>query len=330
MKQQRNTTLDLLKVLATYMVVFIHVIFGGKTGVIVDALARFAVPLFFLSSGYFSRGISPEKIKKRIFYILRLLIFASVVCFLWDGREVLLHPGMATLTAYVQRKITLMTVMKLLVFNLAISCEHLWYLLAMLYVYVVFFVTTRLAIRERLQYTIAGGLLVLQLLLGEGLRVAGMEIPEILIRNFLMMGIPFFWLGLFVKQYEDSLKKAPVPAIVLLLIFGIAEVIVSRELFGKNELYLGSVLILLAGVLVFVKYPDVRYPGIISRLSGCSVYIYIFHIMISEMCLMVYGDIWQTSPVLLMTHPLIVSFLSTLLALAIHGCQRKFRSKISS
>ena len=64
MNAQKNYTLELLKLFASYMVVFIHVLFYGQTGVIMDTLARFAVPLFFLVSGYYSFQIRDEKIKK--------------------------------------------------------------------------------------------------------------------------------------------------------------------------------------------------------------------------------------------------------------------------
>ena len=60
MGKEKNMTLELIKLFAAYMVVFIHVMFQGEFGVLVDALARFAVPLFFWVSGFFSYGISTE------------------------------------------------------------------------------------------------------------------------------------------------------------------------------------------------------------------------------------------------------------------------------
>ena len=58
---QKNNTLELLKLFASYMVVFIHVLFYGNLGDAVDALARFAVPFFFLVSGYYSYQITCKK-----------------------------------------------------------------------------------------------------------------------------------------------------------------------------------------------------------------------------------------------------------------------------
>ena len=76
MNMQRNNTLELLKVFAAYMVVFIHVIFSGYVGTAIETLARFAVPFFFVISGFYSYGISTQKIKKRIKKILILIVFA--------------------------------------------------------------------------------------------------------------------------------------------------------------------------------------------------------------------------------------------------------------
>lgn len=54
MTVQKNDTLELIKLFASYMVVFIHVMFYGTVGEAMNALGRFAVPLFFLISGYYS------------------------------------------------------------------------------------------------------------------------------------------------------------------------------------------------------------------------------------------------------------------------------------
>lgn len=47
MNNNRNITLEILKLFAAYMVIFIHVLFYGAVGAVVDSLAKFAVPFFF-------------------------------------------------------------------------------------------------------------------------------------------------------------------------------------------------------------------------------------------------------------------------------------------
>ena len=60
---KKNNTPELLKLFASYMVVFVHVIFSGYIGVAAETLARFAVPFFFLISGFYSYLGLPIKIK---------------------------------------------------------------------------------------------------------------------------------------------------------------------------------------------------------------------------------------------------------------------------
>lgn len=52
-KKQYNYCMDFLKGIACILVVFIHVKFPGDFGQAVQAIARFAVPFFFMVSGYY-------------------------------------------------------------------------------------------------------------------------------------------------------------------------------------------------------------------------------------------------------------------------------------
>ncbi|HIY19716.1 MAG TPA: acyltransferase family protein [Candidatus Blautia avistercoris] len=49
----RNSSIDSLKAVAAYFVIFIHFSFPEWFGEAADAAARTAVPVFFLVSGYF-------------------------------------------------------------------------------------------------------------------------------------------------------------------------------------------------------------------------------------------------------------------------------------
>ena len=72
----RNRTLDMVKAICAYAVVLLHVHFPGNAGIIANVLARFAVPVFFMVSGYFCfRGDDTEfiRIGKKIRHVLKLL-----------------------------------------------------------------------------------------------------------------------------------------------------------------------------------------------------------------------------------------------------------------
>lgn len=63
--RQELEMLNIVKLVASYMVVFIHVSFPGQFGIDIVYLARFAVPFFFIVSGYFSyNSFNLKNIKK--------------------------------------------------------------------------------------------------------------------------------------------------------------------------------------------------------------------------------------------------------------------------
>lgn len=316
MNTQKNNTLELLKLFASYMVVFIHVLFYGKIGVAIDAIARFAVPFFFLVSGYCSYQITTEKIKKRIKSILSLLIFSAICCTIFEIIKLFKY-NMDELIELFNKYTELSTYVDLLVFNVPVSSGHLWYLLAILYVYVIFYFTTKFNLKDKVIFTISLSLLLLHVLLGEGLSVFGIVLPFHLLRNFALMGIPFFALGLFAKKYECKFQNIPNYMIIIFVVTGAFESVVSRFFFGENELYIGSLLILVAVVCIFIKGADVKYPSFLTALEGCSTYIYIFHIMIATIVLLfcsVLGIDIYSSLILENLYPVVVCIASTVFA----------------
>ncbi len=320
MNTQKNYTLELLKLFASYMVVFIHIMFYGEIGIIMDTLARFAVPLFFLISGYYSFRIKPEKIKKRIRHILGLIIF-STVCYTLYNIVILLSKGTVDgIVSYFEQFLNIGTLIKIFIFNVPVSSVHLWFLLALVYTYFAFYFATVFRFNEKAMFIISFLLLFLHILLGECLSSVGIVIPIPIVRNFALMGIPFFALGLFTKKHENKLRSIPNYALIIAVAIGIFESLFSRCFFGKNELYVGSLLILFAIVVVFIKYPTVKYPLFFNALSGCSTYVYIFHIMISSVILQIYKLFtidFNTSIILKYAHPIIVCFASTIFAYGI-------------
>lgn len=320
MKAPKNYTLELLKLFASYMVVFIHVMFYGKTGVAMNTLARFAVPLFFLISGYYSFQITSEKITKRIKRLLGLSAFATV-CYTLFNVAALLSKGTAGgVVSYFERYLDIKTLIKIFIFNVPVSSVHLWFLLALVYTYLIFYFTKVFRFNEKIVFFVSFSLLFLNILLGEGLSASGIRVPVPIVRNFALMGIPFFALGLFTKKHENKLRSIPDYVLVIAVLIGVIESLLSRYFFGKNELYVGSLFVLFAIVTVFIKYPNVKCPQFVYTLSGCSTYIYIFHIMISRVIHQIYKLLafdFNASVILKYAHPLIVCVVSTAFAYGI-------------
>ena len=75
----RNYGLDLLKAICAFMVVSIHSPFPGLLGDIFIPLARIAVPIFFMITGYYySHTKEHKKEKKQIIKLLKLCVSANI------------------------------------------------------------------------------------------------------------------------------------------------------------------------------------------------------------------------------------------------------------
>ena len=328
MKNNRNDMLDLLKLLASYMVVYIHVFSYCSLSVATDALARCAVPFFFAATGFYSYGITPEKIKKRIVYLLRLFVFSVVFCVSFDIILLLLKNDVQAVTNYFSLYLDIKNILKLLFFNNALYSIHLWYLLAIIYVYVIMYFFTLYKVKERIIFVFAMASLLLHFILAEGLSIFGIVIEYYYVRNFALMGFPFFVIGLIAQKYVYNLEK-----LSSWFIFGFGAIgglltLLSRKFLGKNELYVGSLFLMMALMLIFIKFSNIKFPKAIVSIASSNTFVFIIHFTVSKYLWYVYAKVGiGYSTCLALIHPLLVCFLSTVLACAVKKVDKLLRVK---
>lgn len=89
----KNDCLNVWKGIAAFAVVLIHCTLPGVPGEIIKGIARFAVPLFFLISGYFAYGREDAVLRRREIHILRLYVGAVAVYYLWARDPVFSVPA---------------------------------------------------------------------------------------------------------------------------------------------------------------------------------------------------------------------------------------------
>ena len=219
MNVQKNSTLELLKLFASYMVVFIHVPFYGVTGNIINALARFAVTLFFFISGFFSFQISLKKTKERIKQLCIITAFSSILYFLFKIAVLLYFGDLSTVVSHFKGFLNAQSLINLFVFNYPFSSGHNWYLLALIYVYILFYFITKFHLNEKLIFRVAFILLFLHMVLGELFSIQGMALPIRYLRNFALMGFPFFAIGLLARKHENKLQNISNPILIIAIIY---------------------------------------------------------------------------------------------------------------
>lgn len=276
-KKQRNVTLDVLKLTASYFVVFIHVRFYGEAGNIISALARFAVPVFFMTSGYYCYGQNRSDIKRKMLKIVKILIFASVLYNLSDIAKAFVSDGSSGVASFFTSRFSFKGLFELLAFNVPFSATRLWFLLALIYVYAIQYLSVRLNADDRVISVFSVILLILNLILGEGAHFLGAEVPEHYVRNFLLTGYPFFGFGLFYKKHNKRISEIN-PAVLWSVFFaGIVFTLLSPAAMDGVALHCGAVLMTFSLFALAISKADAEYPVWLVKLTGCSLGIYIFH-----------------------------------------------------
>ena len=77
--KHRNHSLDFLKFIASFLIVCIHFKVFGQTGNLISVIARFAVPVFFMISGYYAYNDDENKLKYKVTKIIKY-IYLPLFC----------------------------------------------------------------------------------------------------------------------------------------------------------------------------------------------------------------------------------------------------------
>ena len=272
---KRNAWLDLIKLIASFMVVFIHIGFYGTVGDVINAVARFAVPLFFAVSGFFTLNASAKTIRRRLIKLLVIYLIASIVYHV----ENLINIGFKD---YIANSFGIGDFLGFIFLNLPFSSVHLWFLLALIYVYLIWLLVIKFSINEKALFIISVVCLAIHLMLGEGLALFNIRIHESIVRNFAFMGFPFFTLGYLANKYKEKLLKTNNAILIALLVVGCLESALSCVFFEHNEIYIGSICILYALIVISIKLQEKPLGRFWVLLSKTSTDIYVFHMLISH------------------------------------------------
>lgn len=321
----KNDCLNVWKGIAAFAVVLIHCTLPGVPGEIIKGIARFAVPLFFLISGYFAYGREDAVLRRREIHILRLYVGAVAVYYLWAAIRYFLSQR-----TFAQMGAELFpdggrTVSDLLLFNRTAMAPHLWFMGALVYCYLFYRLLARKRLEER-GYLLIPVLLAANLLLGEGRGLTGIAVPVRWIRSFWLTGFPFFlwgsWFACREKQGGLQLHRGAGMALVAGgMLLSSVECLWS----GYDELYVGS--ILTAGGLfsLALAFADLGKGSLLARIGERdSANIYLWHMLLRNFAALAFlmAGVYETMACQLLM-PFLVGAASTALAELMYRRKKK-------
>lgn len=327
--------LDILKAICAFFVITIHAPFPGILGSCVIALARIAIPIFFMITGYFYSETQHRKNEfNQIKKMLMLCLLANTLYFLW-GLLLNMFAG-GQIAQYLSNTFSLKSIVKLLVLNESPFAGHLWYLGAILYVLIIVFFLYRTFPKHAdiVLMVVTPLLLVTDLIFGKySLLLLQREYPFIRVRNFLCVGIPYFSIGFFLKEYDSvisKLRKNRLYLLVLTLLFVCTTVLEKYllnyfNLSAPREHYLSTTFLSIVVFVIFTSpYWDNRMPFLSSIGMKYSTNIYIIH----PILITVLSTILRRTPIFGLysfCRPIVVFALSILVSIFYY----KFRTQIA-
>ena len=311
----KNDCLNVWKGIAAFAVVLIHCTLPGVPGEIIKGIARFAVPLFFLISGYFAYGREDAVLRRREIHILRLYMGAVAVYYLWAAIRYFLSQR-----TFAQMGAELFpdggrTVSDLLFFNRTAMAPHLWFMGTLVYCYLFYRLLARKRLEERAY-----------LLIPVLLAATGIAVPVRWIRSFWLTGFPFFlwgsWFACREKQGRLQLHRGAGMALVAGgMLLSSVECLWS----GYDELYVGS--ILTAGGLfsLALAFADLGKGSLLARIGERdSANIYLWHMLLRNFAALAFlmAGVYETMACQLLM-PFLVGAASTALAELMYRRKKK-------
>lgn len=271
--KNRIIGIDLLKLFACFLVICIHSPFPGKFGDAFLVITRIAVPLFFMISGYF---YNKDKIVIEIKKVIYLIIISNLIFFFFNF---LLFSFKGNLFQFLSNVFSISSILNLLLFNCSYISDHLWYLNAFLYVLIfVYFFADK--IRNANLIVLCIILLLCDLIFGKySILIFNTNIPYIYVRNWLFVGLPYYFIGLMIKRFSFNINFKLCFLLSFLFIFTSFVEHFLLVYFNVNAIrdhYLSTTFL---SICIFVLFNNIKIKDNIFSFLGrkYTTFIYIFH-----------------------------------------------------
>ncbi|WP_404455715.1 acyltransferase [Virgibacillus necropolis] len=310
---ERNYSIDFVKFFAIFFVVAIHTgtvsnvqlgnVDGEFVDFLIDIVARFAVPFFFITSGYLfmhkmnsiQNGEDVNVFKKQLSYLKRYtvkLVKLYIAWFIFYFIFELLVKFIETekmgeaLSSMTSGFISQFDILDIIYYGTDSPQYHLWFLLALIYSIIIIFIFMKLR------------LLKVLFVVSLGFHLYGMfgqsyswiyEIPYDT-SDALFFGLFYSSLGAIFAKYNELFNVLAckifnieyIGFLFVLSVAQIAEAFINIQLLGgQNQNYFISTIPLSILIFLFIiKYPAIGKNSFVSKIGANAVGIYVSHVFV--------------------------------------------------
>ena len=275
-ERKRYDTLDVFRIIASFFVVLVHIHLPAPVTAPSMAIARFAVPFFYLITGYFLYDPSDDK-KKALSRIVKALIKTARLTLGLFVLYALLNCIVCLIKAqnpfyWLYSKMSVQVFLEFIILNHTdFICPIIWYLLAQIYVLAIVYLLVKYG-RLKITYFLIPLLLVINLFLGTVLKVDWFYQG-----NWLLTALPFILAGIFIRERNSLVSKFSCPVLWLLIISGVILSAAETFLAFAQFLYIGSIP-LAFGLFMLGLRSKKKWPsGLPSFCRKISVYVFYLH-----------------------------------------------------
>ncbi len=322
---ERNRTIDVVRIIASFFVLVCHVHFPDPYIIGSMAIGRFAVPFFYLLSGWFlfesneSTEVSDKRIKKALFRTCRLIVISALLYFISNTITCVLL-GLSAFY-WISSVFNLNALMELLIFNHAeFICPIMWYLFAYVYVLIILLIANRIRLINKIYFLIPA-LLVANLIIADTLPLKWYHLG-----NWLFTALPFVLMGMYLRNKRKTFCNLSNLIFSLSVILGVVLTLAECAFFNEHIVYIGTIP-LAFGVFGFaMKNSSIKWSDTLAEFGRlCTPIIFVIHCSIRNIVYVTFGP---GSGVISYIMPFIVYAIAGLLSVLIVIIKRKLSKTI--
>lgn len=285
MVKKQNECLNFLKGISCILIVYLHMGFPDPIGSVVNVIGKMSVQLFFMISGYFAWNESnetalskiPAKLKHTVVMIGWAVLFSTVYYIVTTSIQLGLFEA-------IRGWISAFNLEGTLKFALLTATSHipgwgvLWFLFSLFYCYIAYAVVLKLK-----WIKLAHGMIVPILLFHLGVRyflvLNGVSFGTVYFQNWLLNGIPFFFLGhWFHAHYDAVVGRCKDHSLLIVCLGGIVLANVEAQIVNYMSFYFGTILQVVSLFIFALRNPEQKVWGWLAKIGEKDCFfVYVAH-----------------------------------------------------